>query len=559
MAAAAAAVAALKPFYTEKKDVKVDYTDATGNPTSVDLPLVTLPAGTVVFRAMKIPNPAKGEDVRHFYRDYLGDTEGSKLCLSPLHNVFFYPFPYIAFGAHTVGSTFTMMQMSVLVHPVTVVCAMAPSDFVRGRALRYDGDAPWQRCSNFAGPGVECHPRTGAERSALSYDNCLRPEFQASSGVRGWMAIADRDSLNPDVMEGIRKKAVISKTVPMSSYLLRLHQKLPEEVNKLVASTYTDSKGRAGFPEIALYPYKAHKGPGNIVRACPSNDMAMRLLEKEALADNLNFLPIAAFTKNGAVDMVNGYFNYDALKPTENAFVPEGSQDAINAAMYAYMKRLQGEGIVLPYYGKCMLKYDSRTGFYVLDGVIGNFTPTVPSGFPLYKSVLLPLQTAKDRETALQNMLVMRAHYPENFLEMRQGMRHAFVFRRFPFLKDLFPGLGLEFPKMYSLFWGKSAKIHAEILEKRKALAPAAAPLPKIKIPVATPPAAAPVAVAEPEAITPTYGYQKNGPTTPVFGGSASTRKAKKTKLRKTRSTSAKDLATVFTRLWKAHAKKKKV
>ena len=291
------------------------------------------------------------------------------------------------------------------------------------------------------------------------------------------------------------------------------------------------------------------------MRACPSNDMAMRLLEKEALADNLNFLPIAAFTKNGAVDMVNGYFNYEALKPTENAFVPEGSQDAINAAMYAYMERLQGEGIVLPYYGKCMLKYDSRTGFYVLDGVIGNF---IPSNFPLYKSVLLPLQTAKDRETALQNMLVMRAHYPENFLEIRQGMRHAFVFRRFPFLKDLFPGLGLEFPKMYSLFWGKSAKIHAEILEKRKALAPATAstPLPKIKIPAAAPPAAAPV--AEPEAVTPTYGNQKSGPTTPVFGGlRRSTPRKKAQNKRKTRSASGKDLATVFTRLWKAHAKKK--
>jgi hypothetical protein len=222
------------------------------------------------------------------------------------------------------------------------------------------------------------------------------------------------------------------------------------------------------------------------------------------------------------------------------------------------MERLQAEGIVLPYYGKCMLKYDSRTGFYVLDGVIGNFKP---GDFPLYRSLLLPLQSAKDRETALQNMLVMRAHYPENFMEMRQGMRHAFVFRRFPFLKDLFPGLGLEFPKMYSLFWGKSAKIHAEILDRRKALAPpaaAAAPLPKIKIPVAAAPAAALAApAAEEKAVTPTYGNQKSGPTTPVFGGSGTTRKTKKTKVRKTRSTSAKDLATVFTRLWKAHAKKK--
>jgi hypothetical protein len=83
--------------------------------------------------------------------------------------------------------------------------------------------------------------------------------------------------------------------------------------------------------------------------------------------------------------------------------------------------------------------------------------------------------------------------------------------------------------------------------------------LPKIKIPVAPAPAvAAPAApAAEAKAVTPTYGNEKSGPTTPVFGGSARTRKAKKTKFRKTRSTSAKDLATVFARLWKAHAKKK--
>ena len=67
--------------------------DSTRKATSVDLPLITLPAGTLLFRAMKIPNPAMGEDVRQFYRDYLGTAEGSKLCLSPLQNVFFYPFP----------------------------------------------------------------------------------------------------------------------------------------------------------------------------------------------------------------------------------------------------------------------------------------------------------------------------------------------------------------------------------------------------------------------------------------------------------------------------------
>ena len=602
--AAAAAVAAQRPFYMQKTDVKVDYTDVTGKATSVDLPLITLPAGTVLFRAMKIPNPATGEDFRTFYRDYLGNPEtitssqkatGVKgFCLSPLHNVFFYPFPYIAFGAHTVGATFTMMQISVLVHPITVVCAMSPSDFVRGRALRYDGDAPWQRCSNFSGPGVECHLRTGEERKALSYDNCLRPEFQASSGVRGWMAVADRDSLNPVVEVDGRKRAVISKTVPMSVNMLSLSKTNPKEAVKLVASTYMDSQGHAGFPEIAMYPYKAHKGPGNIKRSCATNEFAMRILEKEAATDNLNFLPIAAFTKNGVIDMVGGHFNYEALKPSPNAFVAEGSQQVINQAMQGYMEKMEREGVTLPYYGKCMLKYDTRTGFYVLDGIVGNFKPSSPAQVPLYKELLLPLASPGQKDYAMQYMLAIRSYYPEQFMQMypvgekaaKKFMRHSFVFKRFPFIKALFTELGMPLPSALYESWKVSARIQGDYEKKYK---PKAAAAPAAKAPVA---AKAPaVAAAEQLASirapaqeelpdyggigdgtprTPAFGTPRTPafgtPRTPAFGtpkeeskgGRRITKRSKKSNSRKTRSVApVKDLATFFTRLWKAHAKKK--
>ena len=597
---AAAAVATQRPFYTQKTDVKVDYTDVTGKSTSVDLPLITLPAGTVLFRAMKIPNPAMGQDFRTFYRDYLGNPEtitssqkatGVKgFCLSPLHNVFFYPFPYIAFGAHTVGTTFTMMQISVLVHPVTVVSAMAPSDFVRGRALRYDGDAPWQRCSNFSGPGVECHARTGEERKALSYDNCLRPEFQASSGVRGWMAVADRDSLNPVVEVEGRKRAVISKTAPMSVNMLNLSKAYPKEAVKLVASTYMDSQGHAGFPEISMYPYKAHKGPGNIKRSCHTNEFAMRILEKEAATDNLNFLPIAAFTKNGVIDMVGEHFNYEALKPSPNAFVAEGSQQVINQAMQGYMEKMEREGITLPYYGKCMLKYDTRTGFYVLDGILGNFKPSSPAQMPLYKELLLPLATPGQKDYAMQYMLAIRSYYPEEFMQIyavgekaaKKFMRQSFVFKRFPFIKALFTELGMHLPSALYESWKVSARIQGDYEKKYKPKVVAAKAPAVAKAPVA---AKAPAAAAEqlasirspaeeelpdyggigdgtPPFGTPAFGTPKEGtPKEESKGGRRITKRSKKTprtNSRKTRSVAPiKDLATFFTRLWKAHAKKK--
>jgi len=601
-AAAAAAVATQRPFYTQKTDVKVDYTDVTGKATSVDLPLITLPAGTVLFRAMKIPNPAMGQDFRTFYRDYLGNPEtitssqkatGVKgFCLSPLHNVFFYPFPYIAFGAHTVGTTFTMMQISVLVHPITVVCAMAPSDFVRGRALRYDGDAPWQRCSNFSGPGVECHARTGEERKALSYDNCLRPEFQASSGVRGWMAVADRDSLNPVVEVEGRKRAVISKTAPMSVNMLNLSKIYPTEAVKLVASTYMDSQGHAGFPEIAMYPYKAHKGPGNIKRSCATNEFAMRILEKEAATDNLNFLPIAAFTKNGVIDMVGEHFNYESLKPSPNAFVAEGSQQVINEAMRVYMEKMEREGVTLPYYGKCMLKYDTRTGFYVLDGIVGNFKPSSPANAPLYRELLLPLATPGQKDYAMQYMMAIRSYYPEDFMKMyavgekaaKKLMRQAFVFKRFPFIKPLFTELGLALPSVLYEFWKVSARIQGDYEKKYKpkaapvAAAAAKAPAAAAQLASIRAPAVEPSPPAEEEK-TPNYGRKGEKDGTPVFGtpkaeaeaeaeskeesskgGRRFTKRSKysrRSTTRKSRPADIKSLTTFFTRLWKAHAKKK--
>jgi hypothetical protein len=39
------------------------------------LDLVTLPPGTLLFRAAHIPNTEEGDDVRRFYRDYLGGPE----------------------------------------------------------------------------------------------------------------------------------------------------------------------------------------------------------------------------------------------------------------------------------------------------------------------------------------------------------------------------------------------------------------------------------------------------------------------------------------------------
>ena len=456
------------PFYTKITNVKEDFINARGQASSVDLPLVTLPAGTILFRGLKIPNPAKGEDIRYFYRDFLGTPEGSeKVCLSPIHNVFFYPFPYVAFGIHNVGKTFTMMQMVVLVHPITVIACISPSPFVRGVAKRYSGTAPWQRCDNFSGPDYDCHPQSPAENDAKSYDNCLSPDYQARSGTRGWMAIANLDSIRP--------KARSTEASTMAPFLRALNQQIPGEGKKLLAWAYTDDARQAGFPEIAIYPYRTHKGKKPILRECPSDSAAMKLLEREAANNNLNYLPIAAFTKEGTADMVNGYFNYERLGVrNQTSFNTASAQSAILNHIHTFMQGLQTDGINLPYYGPAKLVFDSRTGFFALESVVPK----------LYKSLLMPLATKQDEDRAMRYMLIFRNFMPEHFmhpypLDKGRVVKRAMIFNRYPVLTNLFTDLQMEVPQEFLRPLGNAGRLFKkETMRVKKTNTPPMPPMP---------------------------------------------------------------------------------
>ena len=459
----------IMPFYNQITNVKEDYVNNKGAPSSVDLPLVTLPAGTILFRGLKIPDARKGEDIRYFYRDFLGTPEGAEnVCLSPIHNVFFYPFPYIAFGASAVGKTFTMMQMVVLVHPVTIVACISPSPLVRGTSKQYSGTAPWQRCNNFSGPEYDCHPQSAKETDAKTYDTCLSPEYQVRSGTRGWMAIANLDSINPKRKSWNRQAPVST----MGSFLKSLNSQIPGEGKKALAWAYTDDGRQAGYPEIALYPYRIHKGRGLITRSCPDEKAAMRLLENEAASDNLNYLPIAAFTKNGVIDMVSGYFSYERLGVSNNSFDSASAQQAILANIHTFMDSLQTKGIDLPHYGPSKLVFDSRTGFFALDKV-------VPSGLWLgdiggigdigekiaYRSLLLSLGGEEAQRRALTYMLLFRTFMPEHFMEKYQinpgfSARRSMVFSRYPVLANLFTDLQLDIPSEFKAPLGRAGKLY---------------------------------------------------------------------------------------------------
>jgi hypothetical protein len=510
-------------FYQKVTPVKEDYIDENGAPASMDLPLVTLPAGTILFRGLKI---SKGDDVRAFYRDFLGNPEGrDSVCLSPSHNVFFYPFPYVAFGANEVGKTFDMMQMFVLVHPVTIVCAISPSTWVRGIGQRFSGSAPFQRCSTMV---LNCHPPSPQELVQMSYDNCLLPEYQIRSGTRGWMSLADLDSFYP---KGFTKQKKTSKNSSMGSFIKSLETRQPGKGMELLAFSYTDDAKHAGFPEIVLYPYKNHQGTRLLTRSCPNEAIALKLMEREAKADNFNFLPIAAFTKDGAVDMINGFFSYESLGLSENSFAAPAanSQKGIETHIRGFMDKAQSEGIELPFYGNGKLSFDTRTGFYVLPQVVQRIQVNIPSppsagggasageqGIA-YKNLIIPLDTQEARKNAMTYMLKFRTVLPEKYMEKYGiakgfGLRRAMVFNRPPVLASLFKGLELELPGEYRGALAQAAALY----QKESGVLPKAA--------LAAAAAAAGVggggAAAAPD--TPPYYPQSTtpqfGPTTPQFG-----------------------------------------
>jgi len=302
----------------------------------------------------------------------------------------------------------------------------------------------------------------------------------------------------------------------MGTYIKALDARNPGVGVQLAAWSYTDSNRNAGFPEIALYPYKVHKGNSVIKRMCPNNDAAMRLMQKEAADDNLNYLPIAAFTKDVTVDMVNGLFTYDRLASLPVKAQAEGQgQGSIERRVQVFMDELQTKGISLPLYGNGKLSFDGRTGFYILPQVISRklFLTSSHAGqkekLP-YKYLTLPLSTEEERKRVMNYILIFRTFAPDKFLEKFGldkgiGVRRAMIFNRPPQLSRLFMDLNMEVPAAYRGALGRASFLYQKESGSSKA--------PKASAPSSSAPLATTVAASAPDSTTPPYAPMT--PTTP--------------------------------------------
>lgn len=426
--------------------MRVPYTKANGQAAETQVPLVDIPSGTLLFRGIKLPDTSKGEDPRLFLRDFLGDPQGGHFCLSPTHNVFFYPFPHVPFGAHTVGDRFNAMMIYQTTRNLRIACMISPSKWIRGGDIkRLDGTAPIQRCNKLPYTcAKEMTPEElAAENEVKSWDNCIRPEWAVSSGVSGWMAIADYDSLdNFDV------RGMLPKNTSMGKYLLELEQRMPGKGAEMLTNMYADARRHRGIPEIVLYPWKPHPGPEN-----QYTDAANELEAADAmfeLSDKLNFLPVACITTQGILEAYSGAFHPSSLPAaaSESLAGPE-ARALIDRFTEEYMNKLMTEGVEIPDVGTAKVMFDSRTGFFVLDRFKPHDVAFMKNGVEIpYSDLLMPLATPEQKADVVEYKVVFRANFPAKFLDTHPSVaqRRAFIFERPPLIRNMYQDLQIYMP-----------------------------------------------------------------------------------------------------------------
>jgi hypothetical protein len=442
------------------------YKTLSGIDKEITLPLVDIPAGTLLFRGIRLPDISKGDDSRSFIRDFLGDPVGDSFCLTPVHNVFFYPFPYIPFGAHTVGKKFNAINVYVTRKAMRIVCLISPSPMFRGGEIKtLDGTAPIQRCSQFR---YECTPivkeedldekvATGAmsaeeaeaalekrkqdtateeerKREVKSWDNCIHPNYP---DINGWMAIADYDAL-----ESLDQKALAVKDTTMSKYILELNTRRPGKLAEILSYMYSDKRRHRGIPEIVLHPW-LKKNADTVMTDAASEEEVIEQIR--ALSDNFAFLPCASITSAGILDGINGDFQLTELPADSIKNADDAVRGAIEANLESFMKTLETTGLDIPDLGITKVRFDSRTGFYVLDRFAQR--DTVKDAGP-YSQLLFPLETAPQKSFASTYRVLFRTFFPDKLLKPEaivQGMapvRRAFIFERPSIFKKMFDNIG---------------------------------------------------------------------------------------------------------------------
>jgi hypothetical protein len=172
------------------------------------IPIITIPKGTLLFRAVENPE---------------SDFTGVNNCFSPQYNVFFYFSPFVVDGIPEWYSKIPEMQVYIATHNLKVVSMLSPSKFTRGSRLTK---------KQFV---VSCNKTRKSCLTPRSYDPCFRDSFlEKNPSLMGYTALGNNDirAFNLSVKEGL-----------LDNKLQYIHKK-------------KDATGLEGPPELAIYPLK---------------------------------------------------------------------------------------------------------------------------------------------------------------------------------------------------------------------------------------------------------------------------------------------------------------
>lgn len=452
----------------------IPYTKADGTSASVEVPFVELPAGTLLFRGVQLPNPKKDEDPRLFVRDWLGYPTGERFCMTPTHNTFFYTSPYVPFGAHTVGEWFNAILVYLLVKPVRLVCMIGPQKWIRGgkelKAL--DGTAPIQRCDkfDFSCLSNQSSPQAKKEKELKAWDNCIHPDFAQAKQVSGWMAIADYDSLD-NYKEGLH-----GKETTMGKYIMELEQHLPGKGVELLTSTYTDASSHRGFPEVVLFPWNPHPGAENQYTEAGTEEEAADAIAE--LSDRFTYLPMACITERGILEAYTGDFKAGDLPAYATTAVPGPvTRKAVDKNLAAYMDRLTTSGVTIPDVGSGVVQFDSRTGFYRL-----SLLPTeiqTPLGMIDYETLCRSVATPEERAKVTEYKIKYRTfdnrklQVADTFLDGSPVPTRNFIFERPDQLYPQFKELSIKMPGQYVPFiWSATETFQTNLANRKQSSDP---------------------------------------------------------------------------------------
>jgi len=253
------------------------------------------------------------------------------------------------------------------------------------------------------------------------------------------------------------------------------------------------------------------------------------------------YLPLATVTKDGVIDMVTGHFDRRRTVSDKDSFVTpsapsvpvasvpslQRTQNQIEKYTRNFVTMAQTTDMVLPFYGKGKLCFDTRTGFYVLKQILPRSVmipvPDEVKQIP-YSFLTMPLDTEDARRRAMEYMILFRTFLPNVWmtkfgLDKGVGVRRAMVFERPPLFYKLFDDLKLSIPANIQKTMQRGSTLYKKNTGTLAIRKPTPKPLP---------------AVIEPTT-PPMYGT-----TTPQSGG-----------------TNKHPYANSFANVWKIHKKNK--